>query len=200
MRVLIFTHPRSGGKSFLDWIVREKKKFYPYHEPYLKDKQILREVMNDDNIVVKTFPIYLSQYEIDTEEFCQSFDKVICHTRENLLDLAISITRGNELSGKKDFNWHHTYKVDYTWILENQSKIDDVLDSILPIHESINNLNVDCIKTTYDGIFENKNDISKLLDYLEIEEPIHLDILNKRHRLRNGDIGHSGYTVSKSMI
>jgi hypothetical protein len=199
MRVLIFTHGRSGGKSLLDWISQEKR-FYVYHEPYLKDEQILRGVMNDDNIVVKTFPSYLSQYEIDTEEFCRSFDKVICHVRENRLDVAISTARGLELSDKQDFNWHHTYKVDYTWILENESKIDDVLDHFSPIYEAIVNLKVDCLRTTYDGVFENKNDISKLLDYLEIKKPIHLDRLDNRHRLRNGDIGHTGYTVNKSII
>jgi hypothetical protein len=150
--------------------------------------------------VVKTFPSYLSQYEIDTEEFCRSFDKVICHTRENRLDVAISTARGLELSDKQDFNWHHTYKVDYTWILENESKIDNVLDHFSPIYEAIVNLKVDCLRTTYDGIFENKNDISKLLDYLEIKKPIHLDRLDNRHRLRNGDIGHTGYTVNKSII
>ena len=48
---------------------------------------------------------------------------------------------------------------------------------------------INCIRTTYKGIYGTGDDINKVIDYLNMPEPYYLDILNSRHRLKNGDVG-----------
>ena len=61
MRVLILTHPRSGGMSLLQYIKYELG-YEEYHEPFfnndngLTEEQINRELFLKDNIIVKDFP------------------------------------------------------------------------------------------------------------------------------------------------
>ena len=51
------------------------------------------------------------------------------------------------------------------------------------------------MRTTYENIFENIDDINKLIEYLEIKNPKWLDVLSKRHKLRNGDVGMDDYLM-----
>lgn len=199
MRILIITHPRSGGKSLLDWVSKETG-FYGHHDPILDDEKILHSVLNDDDIVVKLFPFNLSQKNIDVNQFAKSFDKVICHLRGNEMDVAISLTYGNENNRENINNWHKTYQVDDNWVKNNQDKINNYLGYVSNLHNYIKNIDVQCLITTYDGIYENKTDIDKLINFLEIKKPQHLDRLDKRHRLRNGNVGDSDYKVNRPLI
>jgi hypothetical protein len=54
--------------------------------------------------------------------------------------------------------------------------------------------------TTYDGIYNDKSDIPRLLKYLNIYNPIYLDILDNRHRLRNGEIGMDNFKIRPKLI
>ena len=58
----------------------------------------------------------------------------------------------------------------------------------------------DCIRTTYDGIYNDKSDVLRLLKYLNIYNPRYLDILDKRHKLQNGDIGMDDVKVKPKLI
>jgi hypothetical protein len=56
------------------------------------------------------------------------------------------------------------------------------------------------LKTTYEGIYNNKLDVPRLLKYLNIYNPIYLNILDNRHRLQNGDVGMNGVKVKPKLI
>jgi hypothetical protein len=45
------------------------------------------------------------------------------------------------------------------------------------------------LKTTYENIFETKSDIFELCSFLDIKDPIYLDIIHNRRKLKNGTIG-----------
>lgn len=199
MRILIITHPRSGGKSLLDWISKETG-YHGYHEPALDDKDLMNIISTRDNILVKTFPFFLHEHNINIEEFSGTFDKVICHVRENILDVAISLSHANQRDDENHTKWHNTYQVDEEWIKKNKNDIDDFTYHTELSYNQIMKLDIDCLRTTYDGIYENKTDIDKLISYLEIPKPLHLDRLDKRHRLRNGDVGDKDYKINRTLI
>ncbi len=199
MRILIITHPRSGGKSLLNWISKEKG-YYGNHEPNINNKDILNEVISKDDVVVKLFPKNLTDENIDIEEFANTFDKVICHHRVNVKDVTISMVYGSLRDNKNHDNWHKTYDITPEWLIDNEDKINTELILVNEMVESITSLNINSLKTTYEGIYESKHDIDKLIKYLEIDRPFYTDILDNRHRLRGGDIGENDYKINKPLI
>jgi hypothetical protein len=69
--------------------------------------------------------------------------------------------------------------------------------------------NDDCIRTTYDGIYmepvvngtvNDKSDVPRLLKYLNIYNPIYLDVLDKRHKLQNGEVGMGNVKIRPKLI
>ena len=75
---------------------------------------------------------------------------------------------------------------------------------IIETKEMYNSLEVikndKCLITTYDGIYNDKTDIPKLLKFLNIYDAYYLDILDNRHRLQNGDIGMDDVKVKPKLI
>lgn len=199
MRILILTHARSGGKSILNWVTKEKG-YHGYHEPNIKDGNLFLKILKEDNIVVKLFPAILDEHKVNLGEFIKLFDKVICHHRENMDDVAVSMVYGNERDNKNHNNWHETYDVTDDWLCQNKDKIEEKLKEVNEIIDRSMSLNINCLKTTYDGIFENKKDITKLIEFLEIKQPFYLDILDKRHRLRGGVVGEGDFRLFKSIL
>ena len=65
MRVLILTHPRSGGRSLLTWICNELG-YWIYHEPTVDQ---YGEVLSKKNIVVKDFPNRIIDAGYNINEF-----------------------------------------------------------------------------------------------------------------------------------
>jgi hypothetical protein len=212
MRVLILTHPRSGGMSLLQYIKYELG-YTEYHEPFfgngdgLTDEQIYTELFVEDNIIVKDFPFRIKERGYNLIDVVSKFDKVIIHHRGSHRDVAISLTYFQETDGNKI---HQTYKVTDKWIRDNEDKIEQMMVDTKEMFYEIQSIkNEDCIRTTYDGIYmepmvngtvNDKSDIPRLLKYLNIYNPIYLDILDKRHKLQNGDIGMDDVKVKPKLI
>jgi hypothetical protein len=204
MRVLILTHPRSGGMSLLQYIKYELG-YEEYHEPFfnndngLTEEQINRELFLKDNIIVKDFPFRIVEKGFNVGDVISKFDKVIIHNRGSHRDVAISLTyseineRGNEM--------HLPYKLDEEWIKDNEHIIEKRIIETKEMYNSLEVIKNDkCLITTYDGIYNDKSDIPKLLKFLNIYVPLYLDILDKRHRLQNGDIGMSDVKVKPKLL
>jgi hypothetical protein len=196
MRVLILTHPRSGGMSLMNFIQKELD-YNQYHEPFNND-EINTKIFVEDNIVVKDFPNHIINKGYDINDVVSKFDKVIIHHRGNYRDVAISLTYFQYGYGS---NLHETYKVTDEWIKDNEKGIQEItVDTEQMFYFLQNTESNDCIRTTYDGIYNDKSDIPRLLKYLNIYNPIYLDILDKRHKLQNGDIGMEDVKVKPKLI
>ena len=203
MRVLILTHPRSGGMSLLQFIKYELE-YEEYHEPFfandsgLTEEQINRELFLKDNIIVKDFPFRIVEKGFNVGDVISKFDKVIIHHRGNHRDVAISLTYFQENDGNKI---HKTYEMTDQWIKDNEGKIEQMMVDTKHMFDVIQDLNYDkCLRTTYEGIYNDKSDIPKLLKYLNIYNPRYLDILDKRHRLQNGIIGMEDVKVKPKLL
>jgi len=196
MRVLILTHPRSGGLSLMNYIGNELN-YTQYHEPFNND-EINTKIFVEDNIVVKDFPNHIINKGYDINDVVSKFDKVIIHHRGNHRDLAISLTYFQYGYGS---NLHETYKVTDEWIKDNEDKIEQMMVNTSEMFSTIENMkNEGCLRTTYDGIYNDKSDVLRLLKYLNIYNPRYLDILDKRHKLQNGDIGMDDVKVKPKLI
>jgi hypothetical protein len=69
------------------------------------------------------------------------------------------------------------------------------------MYNDIQNINYDnCLRTSYDGIYNDKSDIPRLLSFLNIYDPFYLDILDNRHRLQNGDVGMNNVKIKPKLI
>jgi hypothetical protein len=203
MRVLILTHPRSGGMSLLQYIKYELT-YKEYHEPFfgngdgLTDEQINTELFVEDNIIVKDFPFRIIARGYDLQDVISKFDKVIIHHRGSHRDMAISLTYFYLNDGNKI---HETYKVSNEWINDNENHIQQMMKDTEEMYNDVQNFNYDnCIRTTYDGIYYDKTDIPRLLKFLNIPDSIYLDILDKRHRLQNGDVGMDNVKIKPKLI
>ena len=208
MRVLILTHPRSGGLSLMNYIGNELN-YSQYHEPFndLTKEDINTKVLMENNIVVKDFPNHIINKGYDLNDVVSKFDKVIIHRRGNHRDVAISLTYFQYGYGS---NLHETYKITDKWIRDNEDRIQLMMSDTSEMFSTIENMkNEECIRTTYDGIYmeptvngtvNDKSDIPRLLKYLNIYNPIYLDILDKRHKLQNGDIGMDDVKVKPKLI
>jgi hypothetical protein len=204
MRVLILTHPRSGGMSLLQYIKYELG-YTEYHEPFfgngngLTDEQINTELFVNDNIIVKDFPFRIKERGYNLIDVISKFDKVIIHHRDSHRDVAISLTY-SELN-ERDNEMHIPYKVDDEWIKDNEHIIEKRIIETKEMYNSLEVIKNDkYLITTYDGIYNDKTDIPKLLKYLNIYNSRYLDILDKRHKLQNGDIGMEDVKVKPKLI
>lgn len=203
MRILILTHGRSGGLSISSWIEKELG-LTLFHEPFIQnDIEFLKNVLyKQDNIIVKDFPFNIIKKGLDLNDFMQTFDKIIIHKRVNLRDTAISTVNGS-IKARQDKNkvshWHETYKINQEWLLKNKQKIEqELLDNNIrnnDLYDIYENKTVIGLRTTYENVFENTDDISRMIEYLEIVNPKWLDVLSKRHKLRNGDVGMDDYLM-----
>jgi hypothetical protein len=203
MRVLILTHPRSGGMSLMKFIASELNYEF-YHEPFfgngdgLSDEDINSKLLVDNKIVVKDFPFRIKERGYNLDEVITNFDKVIIHQRHNQRDVAISSLYFDLTNGDKKM--HQIYELDKEWIKNNENKINETIKNNLHLYQDLNDLKIDCLHTTYDGLFVDKFHITKLTDYLKICDPRYLDILNENRRLQNGNIGMINVKVKPKFI
>jgi hypothetical protein len=212
MRVLILTHPRSGGMSLLQYIKHELS-YKEYHEPFfgngdgLTDEQINTELFVEDNIIVKDFPFRIKERGYNLQDVISKFDKVIIHHRGSHRDVGISLTYFQENDGSKI---HLPYKVTDEWIKNNEDKIQQMMKDTEEMYNDIQNISYDnCLRTSYDGVYlepvvngvyNDKSDIPRLLSFLNIYNPYYLDMLDKRHRLQNGDVGMEDVKIKPKLI
>lgn len=190
MRLAIVTHPRSGGFSFLGWLAAELESD-SIHEPF-REETISPHLFTSPNLIVKIFPSEIYSKGLSLVETISQFDFIICHKRMDLEDTSISAVRQSE-SGIS----HEVYHVDEEWLLKNKSRINSTKNQILKSHAEIdavyNMSKTSALKTTYEGLFINRQDREKIHKYLRLENPFRfMDMLDTKRRLRGGTIGMEG--------
>jgi hypothetical protein len=163
MRILIVTHPRSGGRSLTKWIAYELGCEFihePYHTVYTHMED-LNKMYQSKDIVVK-----ILYHDIDDimniDNFINSFDKIICLTRKNTFNAAISLTKAQESE-----KWHDNYEINSEWITNN-------IVNIKKNHSDINHAEGKIIEfpyfqVTYENIYEKTGDIKELKNFLGIK-------------------------------
>jgi hypothetical protein len=197
MKILIITHPRSGGKSLLEWVSHEKK-YKSYHEPNLMNPEILSEIYYNNNIVVKILISDLMNINDDFnfDKLFEKFNVIILHKRNDVRDIAISL-----LKAKMDNIWHNTYEINNQWLETYNEDIEKEVEEIKSMLFNLNKLQRnDFFNTTYESVFITKTDIELLCSIIKIENPNWLDILNSKRKLRNGNIGMDNLNPSKRSI
>ena len=186
MRVLILTHPRSGGFSLLAWISRELN-HESYHEPFLNPKHTRAhaDALTRPRACVKEDITHLIDQGIDVRDFVAKFDLVLFHLRKNHRATAISWVRQLE-AGES----HEIYALDEDWIRAREPKIARTCNDLMGINGAIlyqaSVCQVPHLYTSYEGIYETGEDISRICELIGVRDPLWLDMLNPKRRLQNG--------------
>lgn len=180
MKILIISSPRTGGNVFSKWLSVELN-YKWIHEPFhnhFNEFNDIEKVLNEDNIVVKVQINDWSKKYTDTK-FYNFFDKIIGLTRNNLKETSISLLKAFETK-----NFTKNYKIDDEWITENENKLNELMVDIEKDFNKIKNIS-DSLQITYEGIYETKNDIEKIMKYIHLNEMKYYDLINPKNRYRN---------------
>jgi LPS sulfotransferase NodH len=173
MRVLILSHTRCGSTTLCKWLEKELN-IELDETPY--NKITFNSVFEKENIIRK---IVVEEY-FPTKEEIDKFDRVIFLIRKNEIDAAISYTVAND-----SVEWHKEYEITSEWIEKNKIKIIGSSNYINSLKMKLN----DYIgfHVTYEDIYVNKSSVSEILNYMGIESPNHLDMLeyDKKYRKDN---------------
>jgi hypothetical protein len=186
-RILILTHPRSGGFSLLHWLGKELG-IDLYHEPLLMgiDSFEYSDSICNPNVIVKEQLDSIIDLNIDPIKFINSFDLVIFHTRSNIESCSIS-----KLMQLETGESHVPYTLDGKWIALHRKEIHKAEGELIITQKLILDQASFCtvknISTTYEGIYETKKDISLITDTLGIYDPKWLSVIDPKRRLQNGD-------------
>lgn len=169
MRIGIIAMGRTGGYNLGLWLSNEFGIPY-YHEPHNHKQTIIGE-----HYIVKYLNSEWNELKEKTE-----FDKTIGLIRENIRESAISY-----LKAQQSGNWREPYIVTDEWIKGNEDGIMEGMESIHKANTELLNINEIELNITYEGIYNRGDDIQKVLEYLNIENPKYLHLLNPNLRLRN---------------
>lgn len=187
MRILILTHPRSGGFSLLAWLSAELG-MLSYHEP-LMDTNLSHDIWNSEIVPCVIIKEHISRLEdvgLDISEIIKGFDKVIFHTRRDLHAAGISRAKQRE-SGDS----HEIYHIDASWEGSHSHEIEKASREISNHRDSILSHASECeiphIITTYCGIYQELTDIPLITKFLGMGDPQWLSIIHPSRRLQNGN-------------
>jgi len=187
MRILILTHPRSGGFSLLSWLTSEMEQ-RSYHEPLIHGPLCddFRDSLSNPQVIVKEHLQSLVDAGLDPLSFINSFDRVIFHVRTNLEDCSVSTVQQNQTG-----NSHLPYALDSDWLEIHQEEISRVKSHLAQIQKDILEQSRQCVPpsilTSYEGVYVSGEDIPLILDFLNLYDPQWLDIIHPKRRLRDGD-------------
>jgi LPS sulfotransferase NodH len=170
MKILILSHTRCGSTTLCKWVSKELDIVLD-ETPY--DRKTFYSIFEKNNIIRK---IVIEEYN-PPNEVIEKFDKVICLSRENNIDSAISFINADN-KGK----WHDVYEITNDWINDNQNKIIEKVYKYEHLRNHLKNKNL--FQITYENIYVNKTDVSRVIDYLDIKNPKHLDMLNYDKKYR----------------
>lgn len=173
MRILLISHTRCGSTILCKWIAKELNLELD-ETPY--NSKTFNLICKSDNIIKK---IVVEEYYPSIEEISK-FDKVICLTRENSIDTAISFLIANNSN-----IWHSEYTIKEDWINVNKNEIIEYSNKYDNMKSKLKEYVV--FQTTYENIYINKKDISILTNYLNIDNPLYIDMLDysKKYRKDN---------------
>jgi hypothetical protein len=183
MRILIIGGSRVGSKSFGDWLSLETGIIYDM-EPFSENRFNEVICLEKKKQIVK---IHSEEYELVKN---LHWDKIIGLTRSDIRECAISLTYA--FSTNSDhlylFNgnkWHNRYILSKTWIDENQEQINFRMGIIEKEQNRILTNKNEELQVTYEGIFDTKEDIERIREYLGVEKFKHLYVIDKKNRYRN---------------
>jgi LPS sulfotransferase NodH len=170
MKILVLSHTRCGSTTLCKWISNElnlKLDETPYNY------KTFNSVFESNNIIRK---IVIEEY-FPSNEVIKKFDKVICLSRENSVDTAISFINA-DTKGK----WHETYEITNEWINDNKNKIIETVYKYEHLKDYLKNKNL--FQITYENMYINKMDVNRVIDYLNITNPNHLDMIDYDKKYR----------------
>lgn len=172
MRILIIAIGRTGGHQFSTWLSKELNHTL-IHEPNLSGQST-----EGNEIVVKY--LVCDTNDIDNIDF-SNWDKIIGLVRTDVRECAISMcwVHTNNVQ-----NWHIPYEITNKWISENEIKIKKLEDDINSKIKAVNTIKQIQLRVTYEGIYNTKEDIQKVKDYIGIKETRYEHLLNSEYRLR----------------
>jgi hypothetical protein len=170
MKILLLSHTRCGSTALCKWISKELN-IELDETPY--DKTTFESIFKKTNIIKK---IVVEEY-IPSNEIINKFDKVICLSRENTIDTSISFIMANNTN-----IWHDTYMVSSDWILEHKFEITNMSYKYDIMKKSLKKING--FHITYENMYVNKTDVNRVISYLNIENPKHLDMVDYDKKYR----------------
>ena len=182
MRILIISPQRTGGTVFSKWLSFELS-YKWLTEPFNINSNLHYEIsylMEVEDVVMKLNPLEWSYNYIDNQ-FYSSFDKIIGLTRNDVLDSSISYTKSVETG-----NFTKRYVVDEKWIEDNKEEIYNNLKELSKINNFVKEID-NSLQITYEGIYQNKNDIEKVKKYIGINDLKYVDMLDNKNRYRNNN-------------
>ena len=171
MRILIIALPRSGGYQLNEWLATELG-YKMIHEPIWNNKSI-----EGNNIVVK---YNISEIENIMDIDFPNWDKIIGLTRKDARECAISQTRAAQTK-----EWRSGYEVSEEWIIENEIDIKHFEGWANKRNDYLNTIKEIQLKVTYEGIYNTKEDIQRIKDYIGITSTKYEHLLDNTNRLRN---------------
>lgn len=188
MKVLVLAQSRSGSTGFTAWLrdeLGEPVMVEPFNISLHPKSEIdtqLDVIKSDNGIIVKFVDnMYKWLPEIsDINVLMGYFDKVIGLTRED--DRACTYSR---IIGILSDNWKGAVANSAV----NQNKLDEEMSRFdLYLNDTIKNkkmiLDLPIFQITYEDLYVRKN-IDRLLKYLEINEPKHLNYLFENKNITN---------------
>jgi hypothetical protein len=172
-RILIVGMGRSGGYNLGMWLSKELDyKFI--HEPKINN---LDE--GGYNIVTKYL---ITEWEVQKNPLLYRYDKIIGLIREGDRDCAIS-----QCWAEQKNQWRNNYTITDEWITENEGYINEMEGWVKSKRESLLSIKELGLVVSYEGIYERKTDIQKILNYVGIKETKYIHLLDESNRLRGNN-------------
>jgi hypothetical protein len=171
MRILIIASGRSGGTILNQWLALELG-YKMIHEPIRTNQSI-----NGDNIVVKYL---ISEIENKMDIDLTNWDKIIGLTRMDVRECAISHTKAVQTN-----EWIGRYELSDEWIIENEIDIKHFEEWVNKRNTYLNTITEIELRVTYERIYNTKEDIQRIKDYIGITNTKYEHLLDNTNRLRN---------------
>ena len=164
MKVLILSHQRCGSTTLCKWLSKELN--INLDGNHYNSETFNLVFFNNDIIKKNEVEDYYP-----TKEDISKFNKVIYLTRDDSINTAISC-----ITAKNTNNYHDEYEITKEWIDENKN---DILKQIFKYDElKLRLKEYKGLQTKYEGIYVNKSEIYSILNYMNIQFPKYLHMLN----------------------
>jgi hypothetical protein len=171
MRILIIALARSGGYQLNEWLALELG-YKMIHEPIWNNKSI------EGNDIVVKYVVNEIENRIDID--FSNWDKIIGLTRTDVRECAISHIKSVQRN-----EWRSGYEVSDEWIIENEIDIKHFEGWANNGNDYLNGINEIQLRVTYERIYNTKEDIQRIKDYIGITNTKYEHLLDNTNRLRN---------------
>ena len=171
MRILIIALARSGGYQLNEWLALELG-YKMIHEPIHRNASI-----EGDDIVVKYL---IGEIQNRTDIDLLNWDKIIGLVRNDTIECAKSYVYAEQTD-----KWHDGYEMTNEWIMENEIQIKKNEKWINDGIDFVNKINEIQLRVTYEGIYNTKEDIQRIKNYIGITNTKYEHLLDNTNRLRN---------------